>query len=358
MRRSSWNRPSQEAPRKEVAASGLCVAFLLLAVTVVACRPGGPTGVASSSSVASVTVSPETVELPVGGRVRLEATVRDDEGVILPEEPVTWTSSDPSVATVDEQGEVSGVAPGTATVSASSQGVSGTATVDVRGFLIGSAGGVVASVDGRAWAAVPPGALSEQALVTIDPARASVLPDGAAAEGFTPGSAYALQSGAQAFSRTVELTIRYDPAAIPPRVPESSLRLRRASDGQWVQMPGSSVDPEAGEVRGGVDRSGVYGAVGVVPRNPPTATITSPNDGAVRLRGQPITFEGTGSDPEDGTLEGESLVWSSDRDGEIGTGRSVTTSALSSGQHTITLMVTDSDGDTDADQIGITIVGL
>ncbi len=71
-----------------------------------------------------------------------------------------------------------------------------------------------------------------------------------------------------------------------------------------------------------------------------TATITSPVDGSEFTVGDTITFRGTGSDPEDGTLIGSSLVWSSSRDGRIGTGTSVSTSGLSEGSHTITLNIT------------------
>ena len=37
-----------------------------------------------------------------------------------------------------------------------------------------------------------------------------------------------------------------------------------------------------------------------------------------------ITFEGYATDSEDGDLSGESLVWTSSIDGQIGTGVSVT----------------------------------
>src|SRR5207244_9304031 len=61
--------------------------------------------------------------------------------------------------------------------------------------------------------------------------------------------------------------------------------------------------------------------------------------------GAPITFTGTATDPEDGTLTG-SIAWSSDRDGALGTGFSVTTGTLSSGTHTITASATDSGNKT------------
>ena len=87
----------------------------------------------------------------------------------------------------------------------------------------------------------------------------------------------------------------------------------------------------------------------------PMATILSPADGEVETKGRSVHFEGSGSDAEDGILKGKSLVWTSDREGQVGTGGSFGTK-LSSGSHLITLTVTDSDGDTDTAQVSITIV--
>src|SRR5207253_2158521 len=70
-----------------------------------------------------------------------------------------------------------------------------------------------------------------------------------------------------------------------------------------------------------------------------------PATGSTSEHGAPITFTGTATDPEDGTLTG-SIAWSSDRDGALGTGFSVTTGTLSSGTHTITASATDSGNKT------------
>jgi len=42
---------------------------------------------------------------------------------------------------------------------------------------------------------------------------------------------------------------------------------------------------------------------------PPTATITAPEEGALFSVGEQITLRGSGSDPEDGPLAGEQLHW-------------------------------------------------
>lgn len=90
---------------------------------------------------------------------------------------------------------------------------------------------------------------------------------------------------------------------------------------------------------------------------PPVAEITSPADGAIFGQGEKVLFTGSGIDLyEDGELSGDSLVWTSSIDGEIGKSNSFTRSGLSIGTHTITLTATDSDGMSDAASINIIIV--
>lgn len=91
------------------------------------------------------------------------------------------------------------------------------------------------------------------------------------------------------------------------------------------------------------------------PNDPPSVSITSPDDGATFDAGADVTLEGSASDPEDGSLTGSSLAWSSDVDGDLGTGTSVTVSDLSEGAHEITLEATDSEGATASSSVSITV---
>ena len=86
----------------------------------------------------------------------------------------------------------------------------------------------------------------------------------------------------------------------------------------------------------------------------PVAAITNPTEGSVHPENSDISFTGTGLDDEDGTLGGASLEWSSDTDGPLDTGTTVS-ATLSTGSHTITLKVTDSDGAMDTDTITIMV---
>jgi PKD repeat protein len=88
---------------------------------------------------------------------------------------------------------------------------------------------------------------------------------------------------------------------------------------------------------------------------PPTATISAPLNNASFTQGAPVSFAGTGQDPEDGALTGGSLVWTSSINGQFGTGTSFSTSSLSVGTHTITLTAKDAQGATGTDTRTITI---
>lgn len=121
---------------------------------VIATRPQGPladTSVVTISTVpvASVTVTPASAGVAIGGTVQLAAAARDAAGNVLNGRSISWTSTAPAVATVSATGLVGGVAVGNATITATSEGQSGTATVSVT--------------------------LAPVASVTVNPSSASVL---------------------------------------------------------------------------------------------------------------------------------------------------------------------------------------
>ena len=83
--------------------------------------------------VATVTVSPATATIDVGSTTQLTATLKDASGLTLTGRVVAWSSSQPTIATVSPTGVVTGVAAGTATITAMSEGRTGTATITVMG---------------------------------------------------------------------------------------------------------------------------------------------------------------------------------------------------------------------------------
>ena len=88
----------------------------------------------------------------------------------------------------------------------------------------------------------------------------------------------------------------------------------------------------------------------------PLADVTSPEEGAMFYPAQLVMFAGSAYDLEDGQLSGKALRWSSDVDGDLGTGAMTSTINLSTGEHTITMRATDSSGKWGEVQRSITVL--
>ena len=85
--------------------------------------------------VASVTVAPASPSVPVGSSVQLTATPKDARGRVLTGRAITWSSSLTTIATVNATGLVSGIAAGSATVTATSEGRAGGVAVTVTSVV-------------------------------------------------------------------------------------------------------------------------------------------------------------------------------------------------------------------------------
>jgi alpha-tubulin suppressor-like RCC1 family protein len=108
---------------------------LVVAALAAACGdPAGP----KTEPVATVTVSPSAPTLNIGGTVMLSAVTRDASGTELTGRSVSWSSSANNVATVSSAGLVTAVAAGTAQVTATSEGKTGSVTVTVAAVPVAS----------------------------------------------------------------------------------------------------------------------------------------------------------------------------------------------------------------------------
>jgi hypothetical protein len=120
----------------------------LLLVGAAACGgsdvPTGP-GDTSDPVPTAVQVSPASVALTAAGQTaRLTAVVFDQRGNPMASEPIVWTTSDATVATVDSTGLVTATALGTAEITATSGPADGQATVVIQdGVVAPSFSGVV-----------------------------------------------------------------------------------------------------------------------------------------------------------------------------------------------------------------------
>ncbi|MBK8058148.1 MAG: carboxypeptidase regulatory-like domain-containing protein [Gemmatimonadetes bacterium] len=84
-----------------------------------------------TSTTSSVTVAPTSLSLAVGASATLTATARDAIGSAMSGRTVTWRSSSPSVASVSSSGVVLGLAAGQASITATVDGISGSAQLGV-----------------------------------------------------------------------------------------------------------------------------------------------------------------------------------------------------------------------------------
>jgi len=107
--------------------------FILAAVSGSSCEqpsPPAPPGL-DTAAVASVTVSPPSASVQVGQTAQLTATPKQASGAPLGGRVVTWSTSDSTVARVSASGLVTGRAAGSATVTATSEGKTGTSAITV-----------------------------------------------------------------------------------------------------------------------------------------------------------------------------------------------------------------------------------
>jgi alpha-tubulin suppressor-like RCC1 family protein len=106
------------------------LSLAILSIAVSSCGSDGGGGPVDPPGQPSVTVGPTTASVVTGATVQLTATVRDANGNVVVT-AVAWGTSSSNIAIVSASGLVTGVGPGQATITATSQGKSGSATVVV-----------------------------------------------------------------------------------------------------------------------------------------------------------------------------------------------------------------------------------
>jgi Bacterial Ig-like domain (group 2) len=84
-----------------------------------------------TGAVASVSLQPTSASLLIGQTVQLIAVLKDTAGRVLTGRTITWSSGNQLIASVTAAGVVSALAAGSVTISATSEGSSGSATLTV-----------------------------------------------------------------------------------------------------------------------------------------------------------------------------------------------------------------------------------
>jgi len=91
------------------------------------------------------------------------------------------------------------------------------------------------------------------------------------------------------------------------------------------------------------------------PSKPPVATLVSPADGTEVMQGYLLVLSGTATDPEDGELGDANITWKSSLQGPLDQGLTKNYRGLVIGKHTITMIATDSEGNTDKKTATVTV---
>jgi len=253
------------------------IASLLLA----ACGGGGtdpapPPPPPPASPVASVAVDPATASLLPQQSQPLVAKLRDASNQVLTGRPIAWSTDAQAVATVSSSGVVTAVGPGTATVTATSEGRRGLAQITVvDGAQVGPAGGTVTLAGGKVRVVVPAGAVTAPVTLTAAP-RGGALP-GTPAGWRVVGPVYDLGPDGTTFSQPVTVTMPFEHAALPVWAMTGDLGLLRLSSGQWNELADLSVDVTAGTISGRTSGFSGFGVGVEDPQVPLTPGISSVN---------------------------------------------------------------------------------
>lgn len=115
------------------------VALIAGATLAVACAKSHPSatepptsGLAPlSTRVAAATVSPNSASITVGATVQLQGSPRDINGNVTGCTACVWSTTAPDVATITQNGLVTGIAAGSAIIKFSADGYIGQSTISV-----------------------------------------------------------------------------------------------------------------------------------------------------------------------------------------------------------------------------------
>ena len=239
--------------------------------------------------VAAVTVSPASASVTAGQTVQLTATPKDANGNALTGRTITWTSGNTSVATVSSSGLVSGLAAGSATITATSEGKSGTAAITVTAVTV-----PVASV-------------------TVSPASASVPAGQTAQLTATPKDS----SGNTLTGRTITWA-------------SSNTSVATVSSSGLVRgvVAGSATITATSE--------GKSGSSAITVTAVPVASVTVSPASATVFVSQTLQLSATPKDANGNTLTGRTITWGSSNNAVATVSSSGLVSGVTAGSATIT----------------------
>jgi len=120
------------------AATAACIVVLAAACGGDSDSPADPGNGGATAPVATLTVTPLTGSVAIGKTTQLAATAKDAAGNVLTGRTIAWTTSGATIATVDGNGLVTGVAAGTTNIVATSEGKTAQAAITVSHVPVAS----------------------------------------------------------------------------------------------------------------------------------------------------------------------------------------------------------------------------
>jgi uncharacterized protein YjdB len=206
-------------------------------------------------AVARVDVVSPASRLDVGGTLQLTATARGSSGTILADRPISWASSDTVVASVSAGGLVTARSAGTATISAKSEGRTGSTAITIDPVVV-PVGSVELSPDSgavlrrgqslRLTAVVRDAAGAELAGRAVEwasdaPGVAGVSTDGLVTAIAAGRAVIFASSGGRSASVKVEVL---EPVASVSLLPDAGRTLRMGETFRWTAVVRDSAGRE------------------------------------------------------------------------------------------------------------------
>jgi len=128
---------------------------------------------------------------------------------------------------------------------------------------VGEEGGTVTTKEETATVEIPPGALTTEEPITVEP----VEPDPVTDEGVIEGTLHRFGPEGTTFEEPVTITLKFDPEKLPADVAPELLRLHTFEEDEWRLVEGSRVNTEKNTVSGEVTHFSLF-AVRPLPVDP------------------------------------------------------------------------------------------
>jgi hypothetical protein len=166
--------------------------------------------------------------------------------------------------------------------------------------------------------------------------------------------------GTDADNDPLTYTVEYSPDGGQTWTPLNTGLTTNSLDVNFDTVPGSKDARVRVSASDGMNTTAALSANGFnVPIKGPQISINQPAKGASYLESVPFMVSAEAFDWQDGPINNpDSYSWSSDKDGQLGSGSWIVLSSLTPGEHTLTVTVSDSNGKQASASVQVTINAL